>query len=146
MVSDPPSRVYLITKPSRKRDGTYPDLSTLERHGEIHYLLDECVRPSRVPQAAFDQIEDRLGDFDYRFDRVAWAGGDMLAAIMTGVCLAALDIPYFTFLRYDRNWDPKTRRRYEGGYYSPVRVSLLNRTPDPNQMILDLKEGRDERD
>lgn len=141
MAQTPVGRVYLITKPSHRSDGSYPDLDPLRKYGEIHYLVGEDVRPSSDPESAFDQIEHQLEVFDHRVDKIAWAGGDMLAAVMTGVCLARTNIPWFTFLRYDRHYNPKTRTRYRGGFYYPVKVSMTNVVPDPNQLDLGIEEG-----
>lgn len=142
MALDPSGRVYLIMKPSHKSDGSYPDLSPLEQHGSLCHLVDEHIKPSRDPELAFSMIEERLSQFDYRFDKIAWAGGDTLAAVLAGVCLADLEIPWFTFLRYDRNWDPKKRRRYQGGFYTPVKIQLENTVPDPDQLDLGIEEGQ----
>lgn len=117
------SRVFLIAQPTVKRNGELPDLTPLHEHGDIIILIETGVYPSNNPTAALDLIEKRLESFDYEKDSIAWAGGDTLSAVLTGVILWSMEIPYFHYLRFDRDRDDEGNRLFTG-HYTKIRVDL----------------------
>lgn len=122
-----PPRVFLIAQPTVARGGRLPDLRPLAEHGPIHVLVPAGDRPTFRPRQTFEVITRRLRDNEYdpSSDMLAWAGGDTLAAVLTGVALADFGVDEFLWLRYERGRDPRTGERVEeGARYSPIRVTL----------------------
>ncbi len=133
-------RVYLIAQPSVKRNGKTPDLSPLAEHGDVVVLIEAGVYPSHNPDRAFNLISTRMNNFDYTRDMIAWAGGDTLSSIMTGIALADLDVPWFWFLRYERKRDKDTGQRMSEGYYKPVKILMTDITMPDDQTDLGLDD------
>ncbi len=142
----PVGRVYLIAQPSVKRNGSMPDLSPLAAHGDLTVLVEAGVYPSYNPDRAINLILTRMDDFDYNYDMVAWAGGDTLSAIMAGIALAELNVPWFWFLRYSRHRDKATGQRLNEGSYQKVKVFMTDVMPPEGQsaMEFDVDEEPDE--
>jgi hypothetical protein len=116
------TRVFLIAQPTINRSGRSLDISQLKEFGEVVTLVERGIHPGNTPGAAADLIFNRLQDFDHTKDMLVWAGGDTLAAVLTGIGLADLDIPSFYYLRYDRRKDQYGRR--EDGYYTKIKINL----------------------
>ncbi len=131
-------RVFVIAQPSIKRDGSYPDLDPLKAHGDVIFVIPNTARPSDEPAEALDLVREQLENFDPVYDKLAWAGGDMLSAIMVGAVLQEYEIDSFWFLRYNRHRSRETGKRLQTGYYTPVRISLLDGVPDPRQGSMQL--------
>lgn len=122
-----PPRVFLIAQPTIARGGHMPDLRPLAEHGSIRVLVSAGDRPTFRPRQTFEFIARRLREHEYDpdTDMLAWAGGDTLAAVLTGVALADLGVEEFTWLRYERGRDPRTGERVDkGSRYEPIRVAL----------------------
>lgn len=143
-MSDIVGKVYLIAQPSVRRDGYLPDTSALTKHGDVIVLVGAEQTPTKNPDRALELIEHRLENFDHRYDKIAWAGGDTLAAIMTGIIMSELEVPWFWYLKYERNYNPETKTRGEGGYYTPVKISVCPPAHDPNQGSLLFDEDTQE--
>lgn len=120
-------RVFLIAQPTVARGGRLPDLRPLAEHGAIHVLVPAGDRPTFRPRQTFELISRRLRDQEYdpKVDMLAWAGGDTLAAVLTGIALADLGVEELLWLRYERGRDPRTGERVEeGSRYTPIQVTL----------------------
>lgn len=116
--------VYLIAQPTIARNGELPDLTPLAKHGAVKVLVQAGEAPGNNPQMVLDLIEKRLADFDPATDFIAWAGGDTLAAVLTGVILERMELADIPWLRFDRDIDPDTHRRLKRGSYTPIRIAL----------------------
>lgn len=117
--------VYLIAEPTVKRDATRPDLSSLAHYGEVQVCLPSGMYPSVTPDKAFDLLHHRLTAFNPTTDYLAWAGGDTLAAVMTGVVLADLGLDHVRWLRWQRGWTVDGKRcGSDQGSYRLVEVDL----------------------
>lgn len=113
--------VYLIAEPSVKRDASRPDLSPLAEFGELKVCLPSGHYPVLHPKKTLDILFSRLDAFRPDVDYIAWAGGDTLAALLTGVVLAEFGIARINWLRYQRGWkDGKRVESGEGSYRSVV--------------------------
>jgi hypothetical protein len=134
--------VYLIAQPTVSNDGRLPKLEPLAKYGTVRVLVNPGEDPRYKPQRALDLIVKRLADFNPADDYLVWAGGDTLAAVLTGIVLADLscndDKPFtsFRWLRWERGKDKWGKRTDEGGHYVPIRVPL----PNPNHSSLALDE------
>jgi hypothetical protein len=137
-------KVYLIAQPSVKRNGQSPDLTPLGEHGEITVLIEAGIYPSHNADRATNLINTRLSNFDYNYDMIAWAGGDTIAAIIVGIALADLQIPWFWYLRYERKRCKETGKRLDKGYYKKVKIYTDDMTIPANQTTLNLNEYGDE--
>lgn len=130
--------VYLIAQPTVSLDGKLPKLEPLAKFGQVRVLINPGEDPRYKPQRALDLITKRLQDFDAAEDYLAWAGGDTLAAVLTGIVLAdmscAEDKPFSSirWLRWERGKDNAGRRTDVGGHYVPIIVPL----PNPNPLSL----------
>lgn len=120
-----PGTVYLIAQPTISRDGHQPDITPLREHGEIRVLIQAGEYPTFHPQVCLDKIEWRLRRFNSATDFLAWAGGDTLAAVLTGVVIARMGMPSIRWLRYERGRDAKGRPQSEGGRYSIISAPLI---------------------
>lgn len=122
--------VYLIAQPSLKADGSQPNLSPLNEHGRIQVLVETGERPSKYPERCLRVIRRRLKHFNPATDFLCWAGGDTLAAVLTGHVLSDLSYEHgwntFRWLVYQRVKDEKTGRwTEEGAYYVPREVPFM---------------------
>lgn len=118
--------VYLIMQPSVKGNGETPDLKNLSDYGDVRVLVNAGEYPTKQPKRCLRLIEKRLVDFDPRRDYLVWAGGDSLAAILTGVVLADRNWEAIQWLRYDRPRGPDGRRTDVGAKYVPTTVPLFS--------------------
>lgn len=133
--------VYLIAQPTVKRNGSMPKLEPLAEHGDVKVVIPAGEYPTFHPQRALDLVMDKLDDFDYTKDYIAWAGGDTLSAILVGAALAEKDdctdeeepvpIPYFMYLRYERGRDQQGNRTDVGAKYVPVKIPLFPSGENP---------------
>lgn len=118
--------VFLIAQPTVKRDGKLPDTSPLGNYGDVKVLINSGEYPALHPERCFVLIEKRLEKFNEEEDYIAWAGGDTLAAVFTGVVLERMQVSCVRWLKFQRGWDEQGSRDPEGGYYREVRVPLVN--------------------
>ncbi len=120
--------VYLIAQPSVSRTGELPKLEPLAKFGQIKVLINPGEDPRFGPPRAIELITKRLKDFNPEEDYLAWAGGDTLAAVLTGVVLADLSLErefsHFNWLRFERGSNAAGERTVEGGRYVPIVVTL----------------------
>jgi hypothetical protein len=133
--------VYLIAQPTVKRGGQLPDLTPLAEYGEVKVLINSGEYPALHPERCRDLIEKRLTTFDQDRDFIAWAGGDTLAAVFTGVVLERMGLHRIQWLKFQRGWDNDGERDPDKSYYRAVRVPLYEEdgnapqeavyTPDP---------------
>jgi hypothetical protein len=116
-------RVFLICQPTVKKHGKLPDLTPLQKFGEVTVCVPQGMKPSRVPETALRHLRTQMEDFDPRIDFLAWAGGDTLAAVLVGIVLherGGNGFGSFTFLRYERVRLPSGDWTDEGATYQPV--------------------------
>lgn len=123
--------VYLIAQPTIPRRGKLPDLTPLYEHGEVQVLIQSGEYPTFNPEQCYEHIKARLADFDPETDFLVWAGGDTLAAVITGVVLADMGFGWFRWLRHERGRDPVDPkiRTDAGSNYQPVMVDISNIQP-----------------
>lgn len=125
--------VYLIAQPSipRHSDNRPRDLSPLYEHGKVEVLVQTGDQPTFHPERCMELIDRRLANFDPDVDMLAFAGGDTLAAVLTGAVLASKfydderDDIHITWLRYERGRARDGSRVMEGSRYVPIRVPLF---------------------
>lgn len=132
--------VYLIAQPTvPRKGGKLPDLTPLAAHGDIKVLITPGEYPAFHPERALKLIRQRLAEFDPAIDYIAWAGGDTLSAVLTGIVLMELECTGVTWLRHERGRDPKdpSIRTDEGSHYTPVDIDFLP-PQDENQLHLDI--------
>ena len=134
--------VYLIAQPTISRRKVPPNLTPLYKHGDVVTLLMAGEQPAFRPRDCFEALETRFRNFDPEIDFMAWAGGDVLAAVMAGMLLAERDIFCFQWLRYERFRLPNGDRVDEGATYEPVEIDLA----DPQFDLLGQRDGDDEDD
>jgi hypothetical protein len=119
-------RVFVINEPSVSRTGRRPDLSLMEKYGEVHILVRDGEYPSFAPREALQRITERLRGFNPKRDYLAWAGGEALSAVMVGSLLADMDITDVRWLRYER---PASPGRYgtisKRPHYTVVEVPIF---------------------
>lgn len=125
--------VYLIAQPTVSRNGSLPKLEPLAEHGDVRVLVPAGDRPAFQPERTLDQIYRRLENFNPNEDFLVWAGGDTLAALLTGVALIDRNVEKFKWLRYERGRDSDGNRTDEGARYVPIEVNL-------EQLALDITE------
>ena len=130
-----PPRVFLICEPSVKKartvGGGLPNITPLFEHGNVTVLLTSAdPRPINHPEQALQLIDQRLDTYHPDHDLLAWAGGDTIAALLTGVALERRGVNAVTWLRYDRAIAPDGSRTDDGARYTPVRVTLFTETDD----------------
>ena len=130
-----PHRVFLICEPSVKKartaGGALPNITPLFEHGPVTVLLSSAdPRPVNSPDRALRLLEQRLDAFDPDHDLLAWAGGDTITALLTGVALERRGVNAVTWLRYDRAIAPDGSRTDDGARYAPVRVTLYTEQDD----------------
>ncbi len=133
--------VYLIAQPTIARSGSLPNLEPLGEHGDVRVLVPAGDRPTFQPNRTLQQIAKKLEEFDPSQDFLAWAGGDTLAAVLTGVILEARGVEKFSWLRYERGRDSNGQRTDDGARYVPIVVDL----GDP-QLDLFLSNSEEDRD
>lgn len=146
LTTDMPT-VYLIAQPTVAGNGSLPKLEPLAEWGTIKVLINPGEDPRYNPKLAMKRIRSRLADFNPELDFLAWAGGDTLAAVLTGVVLADFAIdeedPFdsFQWLRWERGRDASTgKRTEENGKYVRMTVPLFldndaTISPDPMDPI-----------
>lgn len=117
--------VYLIAEPSVKRDATRPDLSPLAKFGELKVCLPSGHYPVLHPKKTLDILFAKLDAFRPESDYLAWAGGDTLAALLTGVVLAEFGVTRIKWLRYQRGWKDGKRIGTDEGSYRSVMVDII---------------------
>lgn len=130
--------VYLIAQPTVKSGGQLPDLTPLAEYGEVKVLINSGEYPALHPERCRGLIEKRLNTFDPERDFIAWAGGDTLAAVFTGIVLERLGFEKIQWLKFQRGWDSDGNRDPNKSYYRLVAVPLCEEyeklepgTPDP---------------
>jgi hypothetical protein len=130
------SKVFLIAQPSVSREGTFPKLDALGEHGEVHVLVVQGDSASFRPNKTLDDILRQLAElYNPAEDFVVWAGGDTLAAVLTGIALERRGINEMTWLRYDRPYNQELRKRVdEGAKYVPIKIQLYNPLTDDEPM------------
>lgn len=134
--------VYLIAQPTVASTGRVLDLSALSEHGEVLVIVRSGDAPSFHPPRTLERIKKRLLRFRPDKDFLVWAGGDTLAALLTGVVLTGMQLKEVQWLRWERRLDPGTGRRVDdGGRYLPVRVTL-----DPFTFPTDESDDEDQED
>lgn len=116
--------VYLIAQPSVSKNRSFPDLSPLAEFGEIKIIIEAGEYPASSPDKALADISQRLANFDAEEDYIAWAGGDTLAALLTGSVLYSMGHRRIRWMRFDRKRLPGGIPDSENGYYSPVTVDM----------------------
>jgi hypothetical protein len=121
-------KVFLIAQPSVTKEGGFPKLDGLGEFGEVHVLVVQGDSPSFKPEKTLSDILRQLGElYNPAEDFVAWAGGDTLAAVLTGVALERQGHNEMTWLRYDRPYDQAARKRTDvGAKYVPVKITLYH--------------------
>jgi hypothetical protein len=134
----PVPTVYLIAQPTVKRGGQLPDLTPLAEFGEVKVLINSGEYPALHPERCRGLIEKRLSTFDPERDFIAWAGGDTLAAVFTGIVLERMGFNTIKWLKFQRGWDNDGERDPGKSYYRLVEVPLCEEyeklepgTPDP---------------
>lgn len=116
--------VYLIMQPSVARDKPPLDLTPLYEHGDVKVLLPAGSYPTYQPDKCRKLIREGLAGFDETKDRLVWAGGDTLAAVMAGIVLERMGVNEVMWLRIDRKL-VDGKRVNAGMRYVPVKVSLI---------------------
>jgi hypothetical protein len=117
--------VFLIAQPSVARDGKMPNLEPLAEYGDVKVLVEAGDYPSFRPDTALAKITERLSDFDAEHDYLAWAGGDTLAAVITGMVLSTMGHKYVRWLRFERGRTEDGKRDGNNGKYTPIDVLVL---------------------
>jgi hypothetical protein len=123
--------VYLIAQPSISRRKKPVNITPLYEHGEVQLVLPQGDSPTFTPRKCLDKMCDRLfpevgRNYDPETDYLVWAGGDTLAALLTGMLLAEQEIWSFKWLRYERARLPNGDRTDEGAVYVPITVDLTD--------------------
>lgn len=118
------STVYLIAQPTISTHGKQPNIEPVAKYGSIRVLIQAGEYPTFNPGRCLDLIRSRLEAFDPEQDYLVWAGGDTLAAVLTGVVLAERGVQEVTWLRYERGRDRQGARTDEGSRYVPITVPL----------------------
>ncbi len=116
--------VFLIAQPTIARSGSLPNLEPLGEHGNVKVLVPAGDRPTFQPTRTLEQIANRLKDFNPEEDFLVWAGGDTLAAVLTGVVLSDMGVERMRWLRYERGRNSDGTRTDAGAKYVPVEVDL----------------------
>lgn len=138
--------VYLITQSSPSRSRKPIHLGPLTVHGDIKVVLPLGNSPTFHPKECIDILEDGLfpqrggKQYDPEVDYLVWAGGDMLAAIMTGMILAEHEIWCFKWLRYERHRLPTGERVDDGATYVPMVIDVS----DPPEDFCGIDESNQE--
>jgi hypothetical protein len=122
----PVPTVYLIAQPTVKRGGQLPDLTPLAEYGEVKVLINSGEYPALHPERCRDLIKKRLATFDQNIDFIAWAGGDTLAAVFTGVMLERMGMNHIRWLKFQRGWDNDGERDPNKSYYREVIAPLFD--------------------
>lgn len=118
------SRVFFpVQLPPRSADR---DLSSANRYGTVHFIMEANPPPSLAPGQAIQQTRKALRDFDETQDYIAWAGGDPVATFIVGAVLAEKGVRAVKWLKYDRERSPDGTRT-GAGFYTPVTIRF--RTP-----------------
>ena len=100
-------------------------MESLRDHGEeVVVLLPTGIQPWRNPKRVMSKFAAKLTDFDPIHDRIVWAGGDTLAALMIGYLLCELEVDNILWLKWERVRDAAGNWTDEGGYYREVPISL----------------------
>lgn len=143
---DRPAVVYLIAQPSLSRKKAPVNITPLYEHGELKLVLPQGDSPTFAPKKCIDLMGKRLfpeegEEYNPDYDYLVWAGGDTLAALLTGMLLAEREIWSFKWLRYERARLADGSRTDEGATYVPITVDLT----DP-QLGLEIAHGEDDDD
>lgn len=136
-----PAMVYLIAQPSISRRKTPVNITPLYQHGEVQLVLPQGDSPTFTPKKCLEKMQDRLfpehgRQYDPEIDYLVWAGGDTLAALLTGMLLAEEEIWSFKWLRYERARLSNGDRTDDGAVYVPITIDLT----DP-QLDLSIEDG-----
>jgi hypothetical protein len=121
--------VFLIAQPTVPKDGKMPNLEPLAEFGDVKVLVEAGDYPSFRPDLALEKISERLANFDAENDYLAWAGGDTLAALITGMVLAERGHRYVRWLRFERARTEGGGRDNNNGKYTPIDVLVLTKDP-----------------
>jgi hypothetical protein len=127
----PVPTVYLIAQPTVKRGGELPDLTPLAQYGDVKVLINSGEYPALHPERCRDLIEKRLETFNQDRDFIAWAGGDTLAAVFTGIVLERMGLDRIKWLKFQRGWDNDGERDPKKSFYREVVVPLCEVYEEP---------------
>lgn len=122
------STVYLVQIPpvTRKNDGSLltKDLSSAQRYGKIHPLLQRGEQPSLTPGPVLHLFLREMKNFDPTMDSLCFAGGDPMGLALALVALKEMNFKEVTVLRWERERATDGRRDASGGFYVPVLTPL----------------------
>lgn len=113
------SRVFVGQSPNRP-----VDLSSAARYGTITPIFEIGDRPSLLPAQHLLKARKVLQDFNEAEDYILWCGGDPIAPFLIGNALQYMNLPYYTYLRWEKERGLDGRRNPNIGYYVPVKVRL----------------------
>lgn len=115
-----PRVFFPVQLPPRSADR---DLSSANRYGTVHFIMEAHPAPSMAPGQAIQQARKVLRDFNETEDYIAWAGGDPIATFIVGAILAECGVKSVKWLKYDRERSPDGTRT-GAGFYTPITVRL----------------------
>jgi len=102
------------------------DLSSAAKYGRVEFLCYNNDKPGLHPGPTVQRMYERLAG-EYRDgDYICAPGGDYIAAVMLGACLATLGHKEIRMLRYQRERD-ETGRKTGSGFYIPTKFTLPER-------------------
>ena len=117
--------VYLVQNPPPVRRASGPpifkDLSSAQRYGVLHPMLDEGEQPSATPGPCLHKVSKALRQFNPERDFLCYAGGDPMSLAIGCLALANMGIKEFNLLRWERERSTDGQRQ-RGGFYVPVNV------------------------
>lgn len=125
-MNQPDQRTVFVThEPKANNAGWKPDLSPATKYGGIAYVFDKDEQPFMNTQGAVEQAQERLKNFDSKFDYVCWPmTGDPMALYVTLMVLGEMGIHTVTFLYWSRDLDAQGNRIKGKGTYLPIKVSV----------------------
>ena len=117
--------VCLIHQPSIDRRGRSPNLEPATAHGNLRVILESGDYPVFQVEKCIRKLVARLNGFEGQKDSLLWAGGDTLAAFLTGAVMYAMGAPEVNWLRFERGTNSETGERdNENGVYNRIIIPL----------------------
>jgi hypothetical protein len=119
--------VFVIAEPSipKVKTGRVIDLAPLQEYStDVRFLVMRGQFPTFQEDGLYTQIKNSLeGNFFPMRDYIVWAGGDALAAVMSGMAIGSLGIERFRWLRHERSKLPDGTRDASRGRYVPIWIN-----------------------
>ncbi len=127
------AQVWMLQEPLPLRDGRPKDISGIEEHGQVRFILPPGQNPDRDLRGTLNYLDGSMACFREGLDTVAFAGGSQLAACLLGAALQLNGVARPTFLRFERERDENRRPIPGRGGYWPVffdSVAVFGAMPD----------------